>query len=182
MFEKALGNEMGQISHAIVSVPDKDLYSRHIHRSCELMLFIKGNADFSINGETYRLKPYDLILIPQGNYHYLNLYDTTPYENYVFYFDDTCLTQDKLELLLKPPLVFNIRNDQTLLQFFKTMDTYAAIYSDEDFQFCAQNLVQEILIYCCYANRFPSAADKNSNEIISRTTSKTRTNAIIPTR
>ena len=166
MFVKALGNALGDVSHTIVPTPDKNFYYRHIHRNCELMLFIKGDADFLINGEIFHLKPYDLILIPQGNYHYLNLCKSNPYENYVFYFDDTYIPQKKMDRLLHPPLVFNIRNDHTLIGLFKTLDTYADVYSEDDFQFCAQKLIQEILIYCCYVNRLPSIAAENNNEII----------------
>lgn len=160
------GADIYDISHTVLDIPDKNLYYKHMHQYCELLLLVRGDVEFTIGGDQYHLQPYDLLLIPQGTYHYLSLRSAAVYENYVIYFYDTLLPLEKTEKLFQPPTVFNIQSDYELLHFFSLLDTYHSLYSAADFRYCAACLLREILIYCCYTSRLPASSAEKRNVLI----------------
>ena len=44
-------------------------YSCHYHDFFKIMLFISGDVDYFIEGITYRLEPFDIVLIGAGDVH-----------------------------------------------------------------------------------------------------------------
>jgi len=64
MFQKKIGDSILEVSHKRIESPDKSVYFNHIHDYCEVLLFICGDADYIIDGQTFHPSPYDLIFIP----------------------------------------------------------------------------------------------------------------------
>lgn len=166
MFLENIGKDIYDISHMALEEPSEHMYYKHMHSYCELLLFVEGDMDFCIGGDYYHLQPYDLLLIPQGTYHYGKLRTAARYENYVIDFCDTLLPPDKIQKLLCTPTVFNIGGDTQLLRFFRMLDLYHGIYDTPDFILCAECVVREILIYCCYASRVSSPMIRERSPMI----------------
>lgn len=166
MFLANIGKDIYDISHMALAEPSEHLYYKHMHSYCELLLFVEGDMDFCIGGDYYHLQPYDLLLIPQGTYHYGSLRTAARYENYVIDFYDVLLPPETIQKLFSPPTVFNIGGDKLLLQYFRLLDTYHERYSKTDFLFCAECLVREILIYCCYTSRISSPVIRERSTLI----------------
>ncbi len=95
MFEKRIGDTVFEISHKFIERPNKSLYFNHIHDHCELLLFIRGDACYNIDGQIFKPSPYDLIFIPAATYHYLMLTSSSPYENYVIGLDVLMLSEKR---------------------------------------------------------------------------------------
>lgn len=160
MFVMNLKNGIYEVSHTAVDSPSECSYFKHLHHYCELLLMIEGDVDFHIGGDYYHLNSNDLLLIPKGTYHYLNLCTIKRYENYIIYFDDTILPPEKFEKLFQAPTVFNIGTDYNLLHLFHLLDVYYEMYDTQDFCRCAEFLSTEILTYLCYASRLSAPVIK----------------------
>ena len=59
MFEVKSKGPIFEISHKYVEIPNEAQYSQHTHACCELLLFVRGDANFNIDGILHRPKPYD---------------------------------------------------------------------------------------------------------------------------
>jgi len=156
MFAEEMDNAIYSVSHLLDPKPDQKGYFAHSHNYCELLLFLGGDADYFVEGKQYRLKPFDLVLIPRHMPHCLILNSQVPYENYVLHFHDSLLFIKDRERLFRAPLIFNIETDNELLSLFRRFDALYDAYEREDFHCCAQCLCQEIVTHCCYMERIPA--------------------------
>lgn len=150
MFFENISSDIPELSHKRIALPDKSVYFNHIHRHCELLLFISGVAEYSIDGRVFRPSPYDLLFIPSANYHYLMPSPTVPYENYVVGIDPDRLRPDIYQKLFSPPYMISVEDDTELRAFFTRLDRYHALYSREDFAVSAEAVVSELLTYLAY--------------------------------
>lgn len=150
MFLKSLGESISEVSHKLIERPKQSVYYNHIHNNCEILLFIRGKADYNIDGQIFSPAPYDLLFIPAATYHYLIPTESSPYENYVIGIDPSILDKKHYDKLFSPPLMINIQEDDTLKGFFTRLDFYSEVCSDKDFAQAAYSLIRELVIYCSY--------------------------------
>ena len=87
MFQRQIGSSVLEVSHKLMESPNQSVYFNHIHNHCEILLFIRGQADYNIDGQIFSPSPYDLLFIPAATYHYLIPTASVPYENYVIGID-----------------------------------------------------------------------------------------------
>ncbi len=57
----------------------------HYHGFHKIILFISGNVSYFIEGKSYELKPYDIVLVKAGEIHKPMVHDNTPYERIIIY-------------------------------------------------------------------------------------------------
>lgn len=150
MFEKKIGKSILEVSHKLIECPQKSVYFNHIHNHCEMLLFIRGEADYNIDGKIFTPSPYDLLFIPAATYHYLIPTSSVPYENYVIGIDPSTLENEHYNKLFSPPLTINVKDDSELLGFFSRLDYYNKKYTQKDFEECAHALIHELITYCSY--------------------------------
>lgn len=60
-------------------------YGYHYHDFHKLIWFISGEVEYHIEGKSYKLEPYDILLVNQGEIHKPFVDFSTTYERYVFY-------------------------------------------------------------------------------------------------
>jgi AraC-like DNA-binding protein len=60
-------------------------FNYHFHDFNKIILFISGNVSYFIEGKSYQLKPYDIILVKAGEIHKPIIHDVTPYERIIIY-------------------------------------------------------------------------------------------------
>lgn len=58
----------------------------HYHDFHKLLLFESGSVSYYVEGETYQLLPYDIVLVPAGEVHRPVIYDNSPYRRLIVYF------------------------------------------------------------------------------------------------
>ena len=150
MFQRQIGSSVLEVSHKLMESPNQSVYFNHIHNHCEILLFIRGQADYNIDGQIFSPSPYDLLFIPAATYHYLIPTASVPYENYVIGIDPQIIDKKHYAQLFSPPLMISIKEDDELISFFKRLDLYDHIYSNDDFSKCTYALINELITYCSY--------------------------------
>ena len=150
MFQKSIGDTVFEVSHKLIESPNKSVYFNHIHNHCEILLFIRGNADYNIDGQIFTPSPFDLLFIPDAVYHYLIPRDTVPYENYVIGISPSLIDDKHYQKLFKKPFMISIQDDVEFKGFFGRLDTYDERYSEKDFESSASALISELITYCSY--------------------------------
>jgi len=138
--------------HSVQMAPLDNLhfYDRHFHETCELLLLITGDVHYNIDGNTYALKPYDILLIPPSTYHFLIPISNEDYESYVINIKMPFVGSEIMSKLFSPPYVINISGDSMLRRMFSRLDYYFENFSEEDFKKATEHLISEILICLCY--------------------------------
>ncbi len=59
--------------YALDETPDPSLFSFHVHDKCEVFYFVSGNAEYLVEGSSYRLERGSLILMLPGEAHCTHL-------------------------------------------------------------------------------------------------------------
>ena len=79
----------------IFHIIDKEMkeFSYHYHDFIKINIFISGNVSYYIEGKSYQLNPYDIVLVNAGEIHRPVIHDTSTYERIIIYispsfFDD----------------------------------------------------------------------------------------------
>lgn len=87
IFERVIQNPDIKYKHAKGM---RDIYGREFHQFHELFLFISGDAYFTTERKTVKLKPYSLVVIPENTFHSFHVNgEEEDYERYVFNFHST---------------------------------------------------------------------------------------------
>ena len=55
----------------------------HYHDFYKVLIFISGNVSYHIEGKSYSLKDYDIVLINPSEIHRPVIHDYTPYESLI---------------------------------------------------------------------------------------------------
>lgn len=70
-------------------------YPYHYHDFYKLLIFLKGSVTYSIEGKSYRLKAYDMVLVSKGAIHRPKVETREPYERIVFYISEAFLERHR---------------------------------------------------------------------------------------
>ena len=85
-------------SHKIDKTVEPAYFKLHNHRdSQEIYIFIKGNADFFVEGTIYPLHPYDIILAQNFEMHHVRHNDLSEYERIVISLDNNFFIKHNCE-------------------------------------------------------------------------------------
>jgi AraC-like DNA-binding protein len=60
-------------------------FAFHYHDFNKIIIFISGNINYTIEGKTYLLKPYDIVLVNAGEIHRPSVLDNSAYERIIIY-------------------------------------------------------------------------------------------------
>lgn len=60
-------------------------YEYHYHEFHKITIFIKGHVQYFIEGKTYDLKPYDIVLVNRNDIHRVIVDSSVPYERIIVY-------------------------------------------------------------------------------------------------
>ncbi len=64
---------------------EEKTYTFHYHDFYKILILLKGNVTYSIEGKSYKLKPYDMVLVNKEAIHRPDVSGNEPYERIVFY-------------------------------------------------------------------------------------------------
>lgn len=112
-----------------VSLPTED-YSKHLHPFCEIIYFVRGSVDYTVESETRNLAEGDIIIIPPGRMHYAAVDLKVPYERYVLKFSET-LVPDFLRKKIGAGTVFYAEQKKYGMTFGQ-FDAFFKKYSKEE--------------------------------------------------
>lgn len=63
----------------------------HFHTFDKLVFFVSGHTDYTVESESARLVPGDLLIIARGQLHRMHAFSDVPYERYILYLDSKYL-------------------------------------------------------------------------------------------
>jgi len=69
--------------HLIESEPKE--FNFHYHDFHKVLIFISGNVSYQVEGKTYQLNPYDIVLVNVGEIHKPIIHDKSRYERIIIY-------------------------------------------------------------------------------------------------
>lgn len=72
---------------------DMEEMCAHYHDFDKIVFFRNGNASYQVEGRTYALEPFDLVLVGCGEIHRPILHETTGYERIIFYLEPDFLSR-----------------------------------------------------------------------------------------
>ena len=108
-----------------------DFISTHIHHTYELIFFYEGDADYSVAGEVYSLKKYDLLLIKPSTYHNIILHSSHPYERTICNFRESHIPQELIEPLRNLDPYYHIPPDSPLFHLLDSLKLTVKCISDQ---------------------------------------------------
>lgn len=130
-------------------------FARHCHNDYEINYIQCGDITFSLEQDTYRIKPPTLLLVQPGQHHRIQINCTTiPYDRYVFRFNELDVSQELNEALERIGPVSEM-NDHHLSNLFLRLDPLMSLIEPAfhtEFLKCALN---EIIIYLCSRKQAP---------------------------
>ena len=72
-------------------------FEYHYHDFNKIIIFIKGNVTYMIEGKAYKLKPWDLLIIGHGQIHKPIIDATEEYERFIIWFDPAMISKHSKE-------------------------------------------------------------------------------------
>lgn len=111
------------------SVPSEN-YEKHMHYFNEILFFVAGDVDYTVENETFKLSPGDLLIIPSGKFHFASVNLSVPYERYVLKFPDSILSNHLIDKKNSLPTIFNEMKKFILL--FENLEDYFNRNADRD--------------------------------------------------
>lgn len=140
-------------SHQTSSITAREYYPLHHHLHTELYLFIRGDCKYQVEGITYPLKPYDLIIIKSGEMHRVLKKNFIMYERMIleitsdFFRENDCAEYEKL--FLEKEIGQNCKIDANTVITSGLKDAFARLskYSDKSpaAEIVKRGIVAEIL-------------------------------------
>lgn len=92
--------------------PDPERFNMHTHEEYEIFCFLSGDAKYFVEGNIYKLKKNDILIIKKAESHSLLIRTIVPYERITIHFTGDCIypeNQKLLEFLNQKPLGKNNR-------------------------------------------------------------------------
>lgn len=77
-------------------IPQQE-FEFHYHDFDKIIIFLKGNVDYVIEGKTYPLMPYDIILVNHNDIHRPTIDQSVPYERIIVYLSPGFLSSYQTE-------------------------------------------------------------------------------------
>ena len=80
--------------------PNLTMFNQHTHDYYEIFCFLSGDAEYFVEGNIYRLKPNDILLIKKSETHTLLISKDTPYTRYIINFNEAALLEAQAKALI----------------------------------------------------------------------------------
>ena len=148
------------VSHCFDESPKTAVFSKHMHEYHEILLLIKGDINFNIDGKLCALSPFDLLFIPASTYHVAIPATNSPYENYVINLSTAFPSGDYGKQSFQRPHIINIAGSIHFRNLFSLLDYYHETYTDKDFETASDLLINEMLLMSLYLQRDVKETDR----------------------
>jgi len=145
------------------SSPKEDFF-KHIHYFYEIIFFVKGSVNYTVESETNKLNEGDIVVIPPGRYHFATVDLSVPYERYVLKFPEAFVPECVREKLAKDSCFY--RNCKKFGGMFNQLDSYIGPYSDDELYSLFLYEAGKIMILLCHEDT--AVSDGKNNEFIKK--------------
>lgn len=105
----------------------RNVFAKHVHNQYEIILFITGDATYIIEDKRYKLRPYDLILIPPARYHYIQIDSDADYERFDILFPTSPIGEELIGRIPDGINVISCSDNRDIRNIFSRMDRYTEL-------------------------------------------------------
>lgn len=148
-----------------VDADENTTFASHMHNDFELIYFVSGEVDYTVEHNTQHLNEGDFILIAPGKYHNASVNSSVPYDRYVFRFPTQMVTKELYDLLITKEPFFT--GCQKIGMFATYFDLYYDKYSGTILDTLIMGEMLKILGLICYAtSTYPLNSAGMVDEII----------------
>ena len=140
-----------------------DDFGKHLHPFHELLFFVGGDVTYSVESESRKLIENDLVLIPQGRYHFADVESCENYERYVLKFPDSILPHYVSEKISAMDSVYFSVKKYAFI--FNQFDSFRENYNDEETYLLFVGELTKLLIMLL---KEPNASSTDRNNVIAR--------------
>lgn len=107
-----------------------DEYGKHMHPFLEILFFVTGDAEYTVESEKRKLRNGDCVLIQPGKFHFAEVNHSILYERYVLKFPEMLVPDHvKKTLYARSPFY---RLTQEEIAVFRSLDNYYSTMNDDD--------------------------------------------------
>ncbi len=145
-------NPSFEMKHKVGTLFTGDQYYLDTHNNHhELLLFVRGNSKFNMEGNIYNLHPYDLLYIPSGKFHEIVHLSGSLFERYIinipldFFIENNCLQLSEI-FTSRSPVKNNIIYAENVLKYgIGDMVKKCHDYNEEGAYVVAKGILYELL-------------------------------------
>jgi AraC-like DNA-binding protein len=105
-------------------------FVKHVHNHFEIILFLSGDATYIIEDRKYKLKPFDLVLIPPSRYHYIQIDSDADYDRFDLLFPSEQIGEELIGKLPSGTDVVSCTDHRFIRDVFARLDRYSELGTD----------------------------------------------------
>ena len=121
-----------------------------MHNEYEILYFVSGDADFQIEGTTYKLKPRDLLFISPRTFHYSTPRQSEIYERFVINFSEKLLSPPLEEFARSAENIYAIPKDSPIDRLFSELSDVKDKVSKEEYNILNRHVAETVIVYLKY--------------------------------
>lgn len=138
-------NKLYSYDYLINEQPNPTDYFSHMHNDYEILFFMDGDADYTIEGKTYHLNKNDMLIIKPAKYHSLRLLTSQSYERCVFYFQERTLNNDQIEIIKNANIIYHLEKKSVIRNFFDNLKQCEPVYTKSEFEYLKESSLYNII-------------------------------------
>lgn len=140
--------DAGQYSfHHTTDTPKKDGFHRHMHNGYEILYFLRGDAEYIIEGSVYRLTPRDLLFIRPRTFHYLKPLTDATYERFCIHFPENKIPPALRDFAESSQEIYRIPKGSLVERYFEMWADSEKQFSEEEMRIFLYPLISSLLLY-----------------------------------
>lgn len=138
------------IIHHTVNTPRPDGFHRHMHNGYEIFYFVRGDAEYIIEGAVYKLRPGDLLFIHPRKFHYLKPLSDATYERFVIHFSIDDVPESLRGFVRSAKEIYRISAGSLANRFFSMWAESEKLFSEEELRVYLSSALTTALLYLKY--------------------------------
>jgi hypothetical protein len=131
-------------------IPEPTHFHKHMHNEYEILYFVSGDADFQIEGTTYKLKPRDLLFIRPRTFHYSTPKPPEIYERFVLNFSEELLSKELYEFAKSAENIYSIPKDSPIDRLFTELGEVKSTVTKEEYKILTRHVAETVTVYLKY--------------------------------
>ncbi len=141
------------------------IYDNIFHSDFEILFITQGDITCIYQNESYRIKPYTLIIIPPGTYHqFIPENGGVDYERFVFEFPVSKINPLFSKEDLEKKQFIQLKEGDEIIRLFRKFPLYYSHFNEKEFEILFQSLFNEILLLVRHTDtQFPSSSNNLNN-------------------
>lgn len=153
--------------HNITAQPSQSTFYKHSHQDYEMFFFLKGDAEYNIEGTVYQLAPCSLLIIKPSDYHFINILSPESYERIIINFlPSDSATTERLKGLEH---YYYAAENSTVSRALLSLKDKKRTFSPSDFkEYLHHTLSQVVMELSYYRPLSPVEPASHNNETVTK--------------